>query len=548
MRSSLLLVVSAWLATASTGHAQLSYGGTPPSFTTVLTKPLATVTMPQIDARVLMIQDMNAPKNTPYRFGETIEVDLDIDEVGVWETLADGSRLWRLQIVSRDAYSLNLVFSEYRLPDGGELYAYSRDGATVLGQFNALNNKENGQFATGLVGGDTTIVEYLEPAWAEFHADLRVGQVVHAYQDVTIWLNSPQFLGNCEVDVNCPAGNGWDDQIRAVARILSSGFLCTGSLLNNTNNDGTQLFITANHCGGLNNAIFYFNYERPNCGSGSPPIQTVQGSVQLATDAGIDYRLVRITESIPASYGVHYAGWNRSGTTPPNSVTIHHPGGEPKKISFDNNAPGKSGTDWRIFQWDLGVTEPGSSGCPLYDDNGRFIGQLWGGSAACGFPFDDFYGRLQSEWNQVAAHLDPIGAGATFIDGFDPNACPSPSLYGFGEVGSTGQLAQMGWTGTPSVGSSFSVTGTGFKPSEFAVLFSGQSIGNNVTSWGTIQVGPPGFMRDYTSTTASGTTALAIPVAAPMVGQTLYYQFAARDPGVGGNVQHSNGLQVTFCP
>ena len=30
-----------------------------------------------------------------------------------------------------------------------------------------------------------------------------------------------------------------------------------------------------------------------------------------------------------------------------------------------------------------GVTEPGSSGSPLFDQNHRIIGQLYGGAAAC---------------------------------------------------------------------------------------------------------------------------------------------------------------------
>ena len=33
--------------------------------------------------------------------------------------------------------------------------------------------------------------------------------------------------------------------------------------------------------------------------------------------------------------------------------------------------------------WELGVTEGGSSGSPLFDQNGRIIGQLFGGTATC---------------------------------------------------------------------------------------------------------------------------------------------------------------------
>jgi hypothetical protein len=229
--------------------------------------------------------------------------------------------------------------------------------------------------------------------------------------------------------------------------------------LNNTAQDGDRLYITANHCGSLGNAIFLFKYQRSNCGSGSAPSSmTVQGSSQLASSSSIDYRLVRINPNIPASYDPVYAGWNRSGTYPSSSVTVHHPGGGVKKISFDNNSPAKSGQDWRIIQWDLGVTEPGSSGCPLYDQNGRFIGQLWGGAAYCGFPFDDYYGRLEVAWSQVSSHLDPIGTGESFIDAYDPSGGSGGGLSITSISPSTVNALIPGSTQT------ISIVGTGFTP------------------------------------------------------------------------------------
>jgi len=241
------------------------------------------------------------------------------------------------------------------------------------------------------------------------------------------------------------------------------GALCSGSLLNNTANDGTQLFITASHCGSLNSAIFRFNYQKASCGSGSAPTnQTVQGSTQLQVDTSIDYRLVRITGSIPTSYNPYFAGWDRSGATPSSTTTVHHPSGGVKKISFDYNSPSKSGNDWRISQWDVGVTEPGSSGCPLYDNNGRFIGQLWGGAAYCGYPYNDYFGRLDRAWSRVSANLDPIGSGATSINGYDPGGGPpgggsvqvssiSPSSVDALVPGSTQTLTINGSGFTPAV-------------------------------------------------------------------------------------------------
>jgi len=438
------VVIASWMI-PTTAQAQLSYGGQPPSKTVTLPAP-PTVSMPYVDVTTLLREDAQAAKGA-FRFGETLPVNLGLDNSGAWDTLQDGSKVWRLRIESLDALSMNLVFSEYTLEDGVELYVYNDDYFTVLGSFNALNNKANGEFAVYPVKGEAVNLELHVPAWAGDSTKLRVGEVIHGYKDVLQLMDqrmAQRFpgiqFGNCEIDVACAAGNGWEDQIRAVALIIAGGSLCTGSLLNNTANDGTQYFNTANHCGNMNNAVFRFNYQRSGCGTGSAPTNnTVQGSTLVATNSGADYLYVRSTENIPASYGVYYAGWNRSGSTPPNTTTIHHPNGGVKKISKDNNAPQKQNPYWRIIQWDLGVTEPGSSGCPLYDNNKRFIGQLCCGQATCSFVFNDYYGRMDLAWNAVSSALDPLGTNPQFIDGFDPNVqqnCGSDHTYGFGCSGS----------------------------------------------------------------------------------------------------------------
>lgn len=432
------VIAASWLIPTN-ANAQVSYGGQPPSQTVRLPAP-PTVPMPYVDATALLREDAQAGKGA-FRFGETLPVNLGLDNSGAWDTLADGSQVWRLRIESLDALSINLVFSEYVLADGAEMYVYNDSYTSVLGSFNALNNKDNGEFAVYPIAGDSINIELFVPAWATPGTKLRISEVIHGYKDVLELMDGQMAdrfpgiqFGSCEIDVKCAAGNGWEDQIRAVALIIAGGSLCTGSLLNNTANDGKQYFNTANHCGSMNNAVFRFNYQRSGCGTGSAPTNmTVQGSTLVSASSSADWRYVQITESIPASYGVYYAGWNRSGTVPTNTTTIHHPNGGVKKISFDNNPPQKQNPYWRIVQWDLGVTEPGSSGCPLYDQNKRFIGQLCCGSATCSFVFDDYYGRMDLAWNSVKSALDPLGTNPAFIDGFDPNVqvnCGSDHTYG----------------------------------------------------------------------------------------------------------------------
>ena len=562
-----LLAAAAATLLAIPAHAQIEYGGTPPSKTySGSLKSVPTESMPPVDVDALFREDAAKSKDkVPYRFGLPIDVDLGVDNAGVWDDLDGHGRLWRLRIHSDQALSLNFVFSEFRLPDGAELYAYTDSHLNIHGAYNALNNKDNEQFAIQPIVGDAVTLEYFEPSWVSESVKLRVGQVIHAYRDVLgltylmnedrRWDDLIQF-GNCEIDVNCPQGNGWEDQINAVALIINGGFLCTGALINNTANDGTQYFVTANHCGGMNNAVFRFNYQRSGCGTGAAPTnQTVQGSVQMAANASVDYRYIRITPQIPASYGVYYMGWNRSGTVPPNTVTVHHPNGGVKKISFDNHPPVKSGTDWRINQWDLGVTEPGSSGCPLFDNNKRFIGQLCCGQATCSFPFNDFYGRMDLAWTNVKSFLDPVGSNPAFIDGFDPNNtqnCGSSVSYGTGCPGTAGLTPALEMVGCFTAGGQVTMNITLGLGGSTALVFFGLNQASipmsggctlNVSPLLPVIVGPIPLGGIFAG---QGAASITSTLPASTTAGTITMQAFITDGGSPTGFSNTNGRSVTF--
>ena len=69
------------------------------------------------------------------------------------------------------------------------------------------------------------------------------------------------------------------------------------------------------------------------------------------------------------------------------------------------------------------ASEGGSSGSPLFDPDGRIIGQLYGGSSECTGLSDngaaDIYGRVDKSWNgagtsstRLSDWLDSAGTGA----------------------------------------------------------------------------------------------------------------------------------------
>jgi hypothetical protein len=153
--------------------------------------------------------------------------------------------------------------------------------------------------------------------------------------------------------------------------------------------------------------------------------------------SGSDFTLTELNSAPDPLWGIYYNGWDNSGAAVSSAVGIHHPRGDIKKISIENDpliSSAWGGTPanshWRNPNWDFGVTEGGSSGSPLFDQNHRTIGQLHGGASACGNSatnmWDD-YGKFSFSWTgnntdatRLSNWLDPAGTGATSIDGVDP--------------------------------------------------------------------------------------------------------------------------------
>lgn len=205
---------------------------------------------------------------------------------------------------------------------------------------------------------------------------------------------------------------------------------CTGAMINNARGDGRQLLLTANHCvfTDLSNSIAGFNYERLGC---SPDAQvsnpqTAHGMRLLARASTSDFALFEVVEKIPESYNVYLSGWDAN--IPNLDVTdtyggIHHPSGDVKKISLYNGklqlASWSEGSTNKyhlvIPKWTRGVTEPGSSGSPLFNSKGSLIGQLHGGASSCSsLDGSDLYGGF-------AFSFGSNGSGVSLKTILDPN-------------------------------------------------------------------------------------------------------------------------------
>ncbi len=165
-----VVVVSVTLCLNRPLLAQVSAGGQPYTFANPVADTIHYVIMDSVDVAALLAEDAaeaERGKNVPPRSGYAFEVDLGLESAGTWTELPRGARVWRLRIVAPGAYSINLLYDEFWLPDGAKLFIYNEDRSMVLGAFTSMNNKDHGKFSTGPVQGSISILEYYEPTYVE---------------------------------------------------------------------------------------------------------------------------------------------------------------------------------------------------------------------------------------------------------------------------------------------------------------------------------------------------------------------------------------------
>ncbi len=423
-----------------------------------------TVEVPPIDLDEVAFEDqMRAADGLAPRYAIPWKVHITPRTDGTWEQLDAKTMLWRLRIVSPGAYSLNLGFTHYTMPHNGKLFVYATDGTYSLRPFTEQDNETHGQLWTPVVLADDIIVEVSVPTDAVDDLDLELGSINHGYRGFGKD-DAGEKSGSCNVDVVCPEGDDWWSEIPSVGVISTGGYLfCTGFMVNNTAEDETPYFMTANHCGitsgNAASLVVYWNFQSPTCGQhgGGSLSQNQTGSFFRASYSTSDFTLVELDDDPNPDWGITFAGWDHSGNDATTAVGIHHPNTDEKSISFEyqgtrvtsylgTSSPG-DGTHVRIVDWDVGTTEPGSSGSPLFNQDHHVIGQLHGGYAACGNNDSDWYGAFARSWTgggtnstRLSNWLDPINSGAVALDTLDPSAAgmrvsPSAAFNSGGDPG-----------------------------------------------------------------------------------------------------------------
>lgn len=344
--------------------------------------------------------------------------------------------MFRHNIKAMTSVSLNLAFEGIKLSDNAVLSIHSSSFDSGVMRF-TKNDLKLKDLWSPVISSEELVIEVTLPRNELAQNRVIISKVNQGFRTFS---QKTEKSGSCNVDVACSESSGWEDQVNSVAVISLTGTtFCTGFMVNNTANDKKPLFMTANHCNiNASNAaslVTYWNYQSSSCsGSRDGKLNDYTiGANFLAGSSRSDFTIVELVSSPKAEYNVKFAGWDRSATDASSAVAIHHPNTDEKSISFEydpvtttsygkNETPG-NGTHIRITDWDVGTTEPGSSGSPLFNQDHRVIGQLHGGYASCSSKTSDWYGKLESSWNgegkdenSLKKWLDPINSKAMVTD------------------------------------------------------------------------------------------------------------------------------------
>lgn len=495
----LLLAILSFISFST--FSQISNDNLPISLKEKVSEKVPTLELEKPNLSEIKIQtDEDAKNGESYKFAFLINTDIDTENSGKWETLEDGSRLWRLSIKIDGAKALGLYYDAFRLPSDGELFVYNHDKSQIIGGFTSKNNHASGLFANELINGEALTLEYHQKG--NGYPIIHINEIAYCYRGVTNLFDARGFDDSdpCQVNANCPEGDAWQDIKRSACRISvktgnSLGW-CSGAFINNSAQDCKPYILTADHCGYGNNSyastadlnqwVFYFAFESSECEtpSSSPGTNaTVVGASLIANsnnngniNGTSDFFLVELNETIPFDYGGYASGWDRTNTASQSGVSFHHPSGDIKKISTYNTTLGTTGwfgggtTHWRV-RWvetesGHGVTEGGSSGSPIYNSNGHIIGDLSGGSSYCtNTNGQDLYGKFSYSWSPNGASnneklqpwLDPTNSQVTSLDGkvcgttLFTNFFAAYTNVGIGEsnqyfYSGTGNPVQYNWT------------------------------------------------------------------------------------------------------
>ena len=92
-------------------------------------------------------------------------------------------------------------------------------------------------FSIPLLNCEVVHIELLIPEGTQDQNNIVISEIIHDYRDIlNLWENYESERDSGD-NVNCSSANNYQDQVNAAAFLDMGGYICCGSMINNTNND-----------------------------------------------------------------------------------------------------------------------------------------------------------------------------------------------------------------------------------------------------------------------------------------------------------------------
>ncbi len=403
---------------------------------------------------------------------------------------ADGGLVWGTRVDVAASYRLRLHLTGVALPAGAKLWVWS--GGETRGPFGAEIAGAAGEIWTPSVRGGSIWLEVALPADAAGAVAGGYGFVVSDVMELVD--TSPRRLASdpraattsCLVDAGCVTAAQLPPiaQYRAAVSSLEfveggNGFLCTGSLLNNSRADFTPYLLTANHCiasqAVASTLDAVWDYFDASCRGSFPDraaLPASHGASLLSTGLGTDYTLLQLS-SLPS--GRAFLGWNANTSAVSDGTAVYRlshpaPAGFPFPQTYStsvihttgihqcSDADGRPVNDLNKFLHSVaavGAPFPGSSGAPAVNADGQVVGQLLGTCPGTTEPcvgsgaFDQLDGAFWQTYDSIHAWLTPtVSITGPCLQSTDAKLCIDDAP-GDGRFQVTVAFEQAGGTLTP---------------------------------------------------------------------------------------------------